>query len=265
MSSTRTPRHVVEPEKRIPVIHEVDVAVAGAGISGLFAAIAAGRLGARTVLIDRLGTLGGNMGPGLILAGSIAGEADGTLPGGLWGIPKEFVKRLEELQVSPEKNYIDQASIVSYLGFKMCDEAGVELLLSTYASDPIVEDGTITGLFVEGRSGRTAITSRVVVDGTGRAAIAARAGASIIDDIPPGTPCTSLVRSSSGNSGGIRYAVGAVDMERYQEFLGRKTELTDEDKAWREEQMRSLPDVLVPAARKAYSVARSRRTGGFDR
>ena len=52
MSNGASLGNVIEPEKVIPVTYDVDVAVVGAGMGGLFAALAAGRQGARTVLID---------------------------------------------------------------------------------------------------------------------------------------------------------------------------------------------------------------------
>ncbi|MAG36367.1 MAG: hypothetical protein CL878_09000, partial [Dehalococcoidia bacterium] len=51
---------VVEPAREVPIAYEVDVAVVGAGIAGLCAALTAGRQGAKTLLIDRFGSLGGN-------------------------------------------------------------------------------------------------------------------------------------------------------------------------------------------------------------
>ena len=57
--------HVIEGRKKIPVLYDVDVVIAGSSIAGTFAAIAAARGGARTLVIDRYGTLGGNIGPGI--------------------------------------------------------------------------------------------------------------------------------------------------------------------------------------------------------
>ena len=62
---------IQEPAKEVPVAYDVDVAVVGAGIAGLFAAIAAGRRGAQTLLIDRFGMLGGNIGPAMVVAGGV--------------------------------------------------------------------------------------------------------------------------------------------------------------------------------------------------
>jgi len=59
----------------------------------------------------------------------------------------------------------------------MLEEAGVEVLLYTMAAAPIMEGDRIAGAFLEGKSGRTAVAAKVVVDATGDGDIAARAGA----------------------------------------------------------------------------------------
>ena len=64
-------KHVTEPAKQVPVAHEADIVVARAGVSGLFAALSAARGGADAVLIDRFGSLGGNLGPGVIAGGGL--------------------------------------------------------------------------------------------------------------------------------------------------------------------------------------------------
>src|SRR5690348_2669688 len=56
---------VSEPARQIPGVYDVDVAVPGGGLSGVFAAIAAARNGARVVLIERFDSLGGTAGPGI--------------------------------------------------------------------------------------------------------------------------------------------------------------------------------------------------------
>ena len=59
-------RTIIEPERAIPVLDEVDVLVAGAGTAGVAAAVSAAREGARTVLIERQGFLGGVASAGLM-------------------------------------------------------------------------------------------------------------------------------------------------------------------------------------------------------
>ena len=48
-----------ESARQTPVIAQTDVLVIGGGPAGLSAAIAAGRLGARTMIVERYGSLGG--------------------------------------------------------------------------------------------------------------------------------------------------------------------------------------------------------------
>ena len=57
-----------EAARDVPVLHDTEVLVAGAGISGLFAALEAAAAGARTTLVDEYSAVGGNYGPGLGLA-----------------------------------------------------------------------------------------------------------------------------------------------------------------------------------------------------
>jgi flavin-dependent dehydrogenase len=59
-------RTVVEPERTIPVLDEVDVVVAGGGTAGVAAAVSAARAGAKTLLVERQGFLGGVASAGLM-------------------------------------------------------------------------------------------------------------------------------------------------------------------------------------------------------
>ena len=161
-------RFAVEPEHRVPVAAEVDVAVAGSGIAGMFAALRCGRAGLRTLLIDRLGALGGNMGPGMVVGGSFAGEADVTLIGGLHGIPRELLERVEARRVDPigvdaqpaRFNYAEDVLLVSAVATEMMAEAGVSVLLGTTIADPIVappgDGGAAGGGAVHGEQERPA-------------------------------------------------------------------------------------------------------------
>jgi len=55
-------KHITESVRKIPVVHEADVLIAGAGPAGVSAAIAAAATGARTVLLEAAGCLGGEPG-----------------------------------------------------------------------------------------------------------------------------------------------------------------------------------------------------------
>ena len=89
---------VIEERREVTIAGEYDVIVAGGGIAGMIAAIAAARIGARVTIIDRFGSLGGNMGPGMWAGGSLPlalapdskdkSEARITIKG-MGGIPEE--------------------------------------------------------------------------------------------------------------------------------------------------------------------------------
>lgn len=222
---SRRPRQdVLEQARRRSVLADVDVAVAGAGLSGVFAAIAAGRCGARVLLIDRMPAPGGNIGPGMILGGTLDGEADITLPGGLTGIAREFMTRLSALRAPAAggsrmsrlthpalgdgkvSRYPEDAGIASYVLGQMLQEARVEVLLSAYVSDPLLERKTVKGLFVETKAGRVAVRAKVVVDGTGEADVARRSGAPMAEclDLKPGEGVDPRYKTDAVPKGMVR-------------------------------------------------------------
>jgi len=225
----------IEDEKKVPYVHDVDVAVAGAGISGLFAALASARNGARTVLIDRFGAPGGNIGPGLIVAGSLTGWPGKPLPMGPSGLIREFLDRHASYgggSVPPYggRHLLRDSNIISYVALKMLEESGVELVLSAYAADAIVEGDRIRGLFVETKSGRRAVGAKVVIDATGEADIARRAGAPVRGPDPE--------VKEKGRIMGMYFVVAGVNWPRHDVAAGvvtRDTGASGDDMAVQDE------------------------------
>jgi len=236
--------YVLEPEKRIPVMRDVDVAVAGAGVSGLFAALGAAARGARVVLIDRFGQLGGNMGPGLFIGSRLYDQPGKTLhvidyP----GIPRRFVDRLEAM-LAPDaalRGYPAYTLCISRLAADMLDEAGVERLLSAYAADPVLEGGRVRGLFVETKSGRVAVRAKVVVDATGDADVARRSGAPCRSGSTPAECDSPNIHShynkpqyATWNDGGVYFVMARVDINAFRAFCRQECVLDDAEQKWQQ-------------------------------
>ena len=182
-----------EPARDLPITRACDVIVVGGGPAGLAAGIAAARSGARTVLVERFGYLGGTATASLMA--SINGfrnqvEPDRTQT--VRGLAEEIILRLRDLgglgvSPYPQKQYPTEPGLLcysyavdteklKYVVLKMCVEAGVDLMLHTYFCDSIVDAGALRGIVVENKSGRQALTAAVTVDASGDADVAARAG-----------------------------------------------------------------------------------------
>ena len=222
---------IKEPAKDVPVAYDVDVVVAGASVTGVFAALGAAKAGAKTVLVDRFGSVGGNMGPALIVNGAMASGKPhpdaphnvGIYPPGFMGIPNEFIGKYGELGggcVTPFSKcfYPRDHSIASYTSFKMLEEYGVELMLSAYSADPIMEGSTVKGIFVENKSGRQAIKAKVTIDATGDADVARRAG---VPELHPKDEYTSL-DGHSPNGIGLGYVIANIDWKKFDASVGGK-------------------------------------------
>jgi len=175
-----TGRHVLEPARSVDVILETDVLVVGSGPGGLAAALAAARAGARTALVDRNGCFGGN-----ITQVGVEGFAwyrhENTVD--CEGIGIEFEERAKAMGAAmPEPQSLSHAldaEMFKWVADVLVEEAGVTPLLHRLGVAPIVEHGAIRGVITESKAGREAILAKRVIDATGDADIAARAGAPV--------------------------------------------------------------------------------------
>jgi len=181
-----------EPAREVPIVDEVDVIVAGGGPGGLPAAVAAARHGASVLLVERYGFLGGMAAAGLVAPilghtasrGNTPEQASRYTAPIVEGLLKEIAERMHALGGAPSWEetllawgiYFD-AEALKRAADELVQEAGVNLLLHAMVTDSIVEDGRIKGLIVESKSGRQAVMGNLVIDATGDADVAYRAGA----------------------------------------------------------------------------------------
>jgi glycine/D-amino acid oxidase-like deaminating enzyme len=160
-----------------------DVIVVGSGSAGSSTAISAARVGARALLIDRLGFLGGTSTAVLdtFYAFYTPGERPRRVVGGLaW----EIVERLTAEGVAFERpNTYGSGTGVTYdqetlklVWERLAEEAGVDILLHTWATG--YRDGAVR---IWNKGGERWISARVIVDASGDADVAAMAGAEYED------------------------------------------------------------------------------------
>lgn len=172
-----------ELARDVPVAGEFDVVVLGGGPGGLPAAIAAARRGAKTILIERYGFLGGLATAGLI--GPILGHRlRGAPVAAIGGIAEELCRRLAELGGAPPwEEAVRQGGIpfdveaMKYVADAMVQEAGVHLMLHSLGVSVATTNGKLEAVILEGKSGRQAVLGKLFVDGTGDAELAFWAGA----------------------------------------------------------------------------------------
>jgi hypothetical protein len=169
------------------IFGEYDVVVVGGGTSGVAAAIASARAGANTILIERLGTLGGQMNvsgpPGFAYAYMFNPRKEQIIGGIMEETHSRLLKDGQALpHTTPDFRVGYSFSLVDpdYWGlliFEMMTENGVNLMLHSLAVDVLKQNNSITGVIVESPSGRQAVLGKVIIDCTGEGEISARAGA----------------------------------------------------------------------------------------
>ncbi len=181
----------------LPTINETrygvhDVVVVGGGMAGIAAAIAAARAGADTLLIEKAGWLGGIGITGATGLHSFFNIFDAH-PGAertrvVAGIAQELVDRVQQaggglghVRMERGGDFVSMLTPVEPETFKlvaarMCQEAGVKLLLHTVMDEARATDGHLEGVVVWNKAGRSLIRATQYVDCSGDGDLAAYAG-----------------------------------------------------------------------------------------
>jgi ribulose 1,5-bisphosphate synthetase/thiazole synthase len=214
---------IAEAARSVDVVLETDVLVVGSGPGGLAAALASARAGARTALVDRNGCFGGN-----ITQVGVEGFAwyrhEETVD--CEGIGIEFETRAKAMGAAmPEPQSLSHAldaEMFKWVADVLVEEAGVKPLLHRLGVAPIMRDGAIHGVITESKAGREAILAARVIDATGDADLAARAGAPVRKTPKEKMLAVSVMFSMSGvNKRRFIEAVKA-DPQTYADWSGNQ-------------------------------------------
>ena len=176
-----------EPARETPVLAEVDVLIAGGGMAGIGAAVAAARGGASVLLLERLAFLGGTA--TAVTLGGFCGmlrAANGEMHriiGGLWTELEDRARRMDALgtlRIHPTVRGVHGLSYdperMKLLFDQWLEGEGVRVLTEAVVAGVALDGQRIIAVFVETKGGRFAIRARNVIDATGDADLAARAG-----------------------------------------------------------------------------------------
>jgi hypothetical protein len=189
------------PPRHAALAGEADVLVVGGGPAGIGAAIGAADAGARVILAERYGFLGGNAtaalvmplmsfhtnkgdrragprGEGAVLLPTDHGPGDPIIAGVLKRLLERLVSVGGAIAPSLETGYVVpfDPEWFKLVALELLDEAGVHFLLHSFASG-VLGDRKVEGAVFETKSGPVAVRAKVVVDCTGDADLAVQAGA----------------------------------------------------------------------------------------
>lgn len=177
---------------------DYDVIVVGSGPAGVAAAISAARNGAKTLLIESLGRVGG------ISTSGMMSHFTGRCGSKLYLEILDRAKSKNRFYPDRKKKYIDPELLtLTYL--ELLEEAGAELLLYTTFCDVVMEKNTVTGILCHNKSGFCRYNAKVVVDASGDGDVACKSGAEFFK----GREADGKMQPAT-----LMFKLGGVDTER---------------------------------------------------
>jgi hypothetical protein len=200
---------VREPARDTPVYAETDVLVVGGGPAGCAAAVAARRLGAEVLLVERYNHLGGLSTGGLVIWIDRMSDWDGRqvitgfateilerlpadavagAPPAQWGStdPEQVAhwrERLSAFRDTVTWSPMIDPELLKVASTDLLEEGGARLLLHSWVVGAIVEGRELRGAIFESKEGRRAILAKVLVDATGDLDLCAFAGVPYESDV----------------------------------------------------------------------------------
>jgi 2-polyprenyl-6-methoxyphenol hydroxylase-like FAD-dependent oxidoreductase len=228
---------IYEPARQTPVHAVSDVLVVGGGPAGWAAALAARRMGAEVVLVERYNHLGGLSTGGLVvwidrmtdwtgqrvIAGigsevldRLPADAVAGAPERLWGSEEEPAVAHWRERLGAFRGVVTWSPVVDpewlkLISAEMLAGDGVRMLLHSWVVDVVREGSRVAGVVFESKQGRRALLARVVVDATGDLDICRTAGAAFESD-------------AEGSESNIQHCLNTawtwcgVDFKRWIEF-----------------------------------------------
>jgi len=222
---------VDEPARTLPVLGAWDVVVLGGGPAGIAAATAAAWQGARVLLVERYGFLGGmGTAAGVTNFCGLHANVHGEIVQVVHGVADELLERMRALDGLSEPHLIFgriHAQAYDMPAFKCAADqllaaAGAQTLFHALAAGVVrAPGGPIEALVVETKSGRAALCGRVFIDCSGDGELAHRAGV----PMEKGDEAGQLLYPT------LMFRVGQVDAERAGEAWRTIPQLMDEAEA----------------------------------
>ncbi|MBQ1946658.1 MAG: FAD-dependent oxidoreductase [Clostridia bacterium] len=244
-------------------IKEFDVVVIGAGPGGLSAALSAARNGARVLLVEKNGYLGGNMAIGLPLLGYL--DRDGKKVIG--GIADEFMKDMaqyktaygtaaSEHKICPMHNSVTlyDHELFKIVALRKVLKENIEVLFHTDVESVEVENARLKKVILRGKGWRILVKAPVFIDATGDGDVAYLAGASF----EKGQKDTGVLQPPT-----MMFTVAGVDIDKTIDYLAENPDQMERSKTidcangYDADFFRSDPNFVMVAMRKLVSQLRA--------
>ncbi|ANE52647.1 FAD-dependent oxidoreductase [Flavisolibacter tropicus] len=216
-------KYISEPSKTLAVRNEVDVLVVGGGPAGIIAAQAAAEDGLKVALIESRSFVGGNMTIGLPILGFLGQKGNQIIK----GLPQKLIDRLKQVDAASEHRpcplhmslTLVEPEAVKTVALEALVESGVEVLFYSFCAGVVMEGDELKGIIIESKAGREVILAKVIIDCSGDADVAFKAG----------VPCEYGNEQGGVQPPTLMFCLGGVDTEQLRLSIAEepRTYLTD--------------------------------------